>query len=405
MSKQPKNGDSELRIALFLGDFRRDHDGFGRTLHRITDHLEAAGVPFMVASPTCDPPWSYQHGTYYPSPSMQVPFDKSYRLTLPFKKRLFAELDRFQPTLVHMATPCFSGYLARSYALSRGLPLVATYHTHFIRYLAYHGLSFTTGLVKWLMRYLYNPCQTIFVPTPTVLAEVRACGVSAPMQLWGRGVKTDFFHPRLRSNAWREKFAAKGPIALYAGRLVKEKAPEMLAKIYALVRKSNPEITWVVAGTGSCEALYRRLMPEAHFLGHLDLPDLATAYASSDIFVYPSNTDTFANVALEAMSSGLPLVVADAGGPGDFVKQAYGSPLTVCPSDAPQVFAEKIVWLASHPEERERLGLLSRRYAEQQRWEELLPQLLNHFAEISSRALLSAHPELVEGCGHVRSSL
>ena len=231
-----------LRIALFIGELRNTEDGSVKTVQKILAHLENQKIPFMVLSPSTPIQWPYSYGKLYKLGALPFPLYTGYYMSVPWQKSFYKVLDAFQPTLIHIGTPCPTGHLGRKYALSRHIPLMGVYHTHFISYFRYYHASLFNSLGYYLMRRFYNSFNRLLVPTQTLIDELTQAGIQAPMQLWNRGVDHTLFNPTGRSQAWRDQIQARDyPIILSVGRLVSEKGISVLAKAYELVKKSHPQ--------------------------------------------------------------------------------------------------------------------------------------------------------------------
>ncbi len=206
---------------------------------------------------------------------------------------------------VHIATEGPVGYAARRFCLRRNLPFTTSYHTRFPEYVAART-RIPEALTYAVLRRFHNAGNGVMVSTPTMARELEERGFKRMMR-WSRGVDAVRFNPTNRAS-----LGLPGPIFLYAGRLAPEKNLE------AFLSLDLPG-TKVVAGEGPSSAMLRRAYPDAHFLGVREGGDLARVYASSDVFVFPSRTDTFGMVLLEAMASGLPVAALPVAGPLDVI--------------------------------------------------------------------------------------
>src|SRR3989344_7406536 len=191
-----------LRIALFVGEMKSAQDGSVKTVRKILDHLEREKIPFLVLCPTAPEQWPYQHGQLYPLDALPSFFNSDYHVAAPWQKSFLKRLDAFQPTVIHLSTACPTGHLGRKYALSRRLPLMGIYHTHFIGYFRYYHASLFIPLGYRLMRRFYNSFNLLLVPTQTMMNELSRVGIRTPMRLWSRGIDTNLFNPSQPSEAW-----------------------------------------------------------------------------------------------------------------------------------------------------------------------------------------------------------
>ncbi len=261
-------------------------------------------------------------------------------------------LDAFRPDVVHVATEGPLGLTGRRYAVRGHVPLVTSYHTHFPQYARHYGAGIAEPLVwKWL-RWFHRPAALTQTPGEAVRDELERRGIGRPV-VWGRGVDTTHFHPAKRSVGWRRWLAGGDDtaIVLHVGRLAPEKNIDILAESWIAARERlGQRATFVLAGEGPETRRLLTLLPWVRQLGFLDRGRLAEVYASADICVLPSRTETCGLVALEAMASGLAVVAADAGGFCESIVHGHNGVL-VAPDDATG-FAAAILSLVIAPQRR-----------------------------------------------------
>ncbi len=374
--KQPAR---QLRVAYFAGTMRPGHDGVTRVLYRLIDALKHQGIESVFFSPIV-PDWKDQPVPMYEVPSVTFPLYKDYRLPVPGYKHFERELRRFHPDLLHINSPCPLGHAAVHYGQKFGIPVVATYHTHFPSYAKYYRIDALEAASWMYFRKLYNGCDRVYVPSRPVMEELSAHGFSS-VQFLPHGVDPETFNPCYRSEAWRAQHGLQGKtVLLFAGRLVWEKDLRTLARTYARITARHPEVVFALAGEGPVREELHQMMPQALFLGHQTGEDLSRAYASSDIFVFPSTTETFGNVTLEAMASGLPPVCAKEGGAYGFVEHGVTGMLAA-PRD-PQDLATQIEFLLDHPDRRQEMGSAACTFAQEQSWEKIFQRLFESYAEV-----------------------
>ncbi|MDW8137501.1 MAG: glycosyltransferase family 1 protein [Bacteroidota bacterium] len=371
-----------LRVALFTGNYHYIPDGVALTLNRLVRFLLERRIPVLVFSPTAPRPALEPTGELVPVPSVPVPGRAEYRFSIPFSPRLWRRLRAFGPTLLHVATPDLLGLMALRYGQGHGIPVVASYHTHFASYLKYYRFD---GLEQTSWRYFvwfYNQCQHVYVPTPEMERELRAHGVETEIRRWARGVDTDLFHPARRSEAWRRMVGVQDRerVVLFVSRLVQEKNLPTLKAVFQQLHALEPELRFVVIGDGPEREELARALPFVRFLGHQTGEALATGYASSDVFVFPSDTETFGNVTLEAMASGLPAVCADAAGSRFLVR--HGQTGFLCPPYEVEAYVERIRLLLRDEPLRRRMGQEARQWAETFAWERVMDELLGHYRDV-----------------------
>lgn len=373
----PLVSDRPLRIALFTGNYVHIEDGVSRTLGRLVGALEARGHHVLVLGPTVEVPAVRQPGTFLPVPSVPIPRRPEYRFTTGFPAYLRAQVEAFSPDVVHLATPDVLGHRALTWARQHGIPAVATYHTHFVSYADYYHLGIVKPLLWAIGRHFYNRCDEVYVPTPTMERELTAHGIQSTLRLWPRGIELDRFSPDLRSEAWRSAhgFERSDVVVLFTSRLVREKGLDVFADV--LRRLDHERVRALVVGDGPEREALAAELPGSVFTGHLSGVDLATAYASADVFLFPSETETFGNVTLEAMASGLAVVCADGGGSRSLIED--GRTGVLCPPRDTDAFTAAVWRLSQSAEVRATLGAAAREAASTYDWPSLLDRMVAYY--------------------------
>lgn len=389
-----------MRLALFTDTFAPQMNGVARTLGRLTAHLERRGIEHLVFAPASPeeaaaPPPAPEAPPLSLRPSPSVPFllYPECRLALPNLLSIRQQLDRFRPDLLHLATPFNIGLCGLRYARRRGLPHAASYHTHFDRYLAYYGMAKAVPLYWRYIRWFHRSCGATFAPSRETLLALYRQGVGG-LRLWTRGVDSELFHPAKRRAALvRERFgiAPDERILLYVGRIAPEKDVATLAELLRRLPASREgRARWLIVGDGPALPELRAAAPDnAIFAGYREGEVLAELYASADLFVFPSSTETFGNVALEAMASGLPVIGADAGGIRESVRhEATG---LLCPPGDAAAFASAIERLTAAPELARRMGEQGRSHAVTRSWVSIFDELLEQYGEVIERSRHGEH--------------
>jgi glycosyltransferase involved in cell wall biosynthesis len=236
------------------------------------------------------------------------------RLAWPPHARVRDSLREFQPTLVHAATEFGVGLAGRRAALTLGVPFVSSYHTNFTAYAAHYGLGVLARPGWRYLRWFHNGGRRTYCPTAAIVTEVEHQGFQR-CRVWSRGVAGDRFSPRYRSPALRAALGATEAtlVAAYVGRLAPEKNVRVALDAVRRALQLRPgALRLLVVGDGPLDVEARQLAPDSTtFAGRLEGRALSEAYASSDVLLFPSTTDTFGNVMLEAMASGTPVIGAD----------------------------------------------------------------------------------------------
>lgn len=370
------------RIALFTGAYNHIADGVSLTLNRLVAFLEEADTEVLVFAPTVSDPPVDHAGTLVPIPSIPFPGRSEYRISLGLPAAARQRLADFQPTLIHIATPDLLGFRALKIAQRWDVPAVASYHTHFSSYLKYYGFgALESAMWKYLANF-YEQCEHIYVPSPSMAEVLRDHGITDGLRLWSRGVDTTRFSPALRSLEWRRAHGVGDDEVLvsFIGRLVWEKGLRVYADVIdGLQQRGIPHRSMIVGDGPAFDELKERL-PETLFAGYLRGPALSRAYASSDVFLFPSDTETFGNVTLEAMASGLPTVCADATGSRTLVEHGETG-LLASPGNADE-FLEAVRQLVEDASERRRMGIGALRRARQFEWHTILSRMVGFYDEV-----------------------
>ncbi|PRD44575.1 glycosyltransferase family 4 protein [Sphingobacterium haloxyli] len=317
-----------IRIAFFAEILFEEYDGAARTMFQIINRIDPNRFSFCFIYGK-GPERIDGHDSIR-VPTLNTGLNKDYSVSLPalVKGQIKQELDAFQPHVIHIATPSFLGFFALRYAQSRNIPVISLYHTNFLSYIPYYFRKVPT-LIKPVQRWMksatsrfYNHCDVVYVPSCAMKRQLENLGVAKQkMVLWQRGIDLELFNPRKRDVAYmRELTGNENPNILFASRLVWEKNIQTLIDIYKRLQETQLAHNFIIVGDGPAGEEMKRQMPTAIFMGKLPHSELAKLYASSDIFVFPSISETYGNVVIEAMASGLPCVIADGGGSADLVR-------------------------------------------------------------------------------------
>ena len=340
---------SDLRVALFSGNYAMTVDGANKALNRLVDYLLRQGAQVRVYSPTIANPPFEPKGELVSLPSIAIPGRSEYRVATGLGERVRADIVAFDPHLIHIASPDFAARAAVRWAHQRGLPVVASVHTRFETYPRYYRLGFMEPVVESWLRHLYRRCDALLTPSPSMIETLRQQGMNDDIGLWSRGVEHAIFNPGRRDEAWRRElgFAADDLVVGFLGRLVLEKGLGVFAEVIAALEDRRIPHKVMVIGDGPARATFQEQMPEACFVGFQGGENLGRAVASMDVLLNPSVTETFGNVTLEAMACGVPVVAADATGAASLVEDGVNGYL-VPPRDI-GAYADRIAAYAADP--------------------------------------------------------
>lgn len=371
-----------LRVALVTSSYNYLRDGIALTLNRLVDYLERQGVQVLVFAPVGDKPAFAHKGTIVEIPSIPLPQRPEYRLALGLPAAARKRLDAFRPDIIHIAVPDLLGHGALRFGKKRNIPVVASYHTRYEAYMQHYWFAPIQRPLAAFLRNFYGACRELYVPSPSMIEQLRAEGLRDNMRLWMRGVDTEAFHPAKRSEAWRLRhdIAPDECVILFVGRLVREKQIALLPDIQERLAAAGIACRMLIVGDGPDRAALEARLPNAVFAGFLVDDELAAAYASSDIFLFPSDTETFGNVTLEAMASGLPCVCADATGSRSLVEEGATGFLVL--SGDVDAYAARLQSLVQDTSSRARMGAAGRARALGFSWDEMMGRMLGYYRAI-----------------------
>ncbi len=309
---------------------------------------------------------------------VEVPFYEGLRIGIPSLPSLVETLTEGRFDLIHLATPGPVGVAAALTARIAGLPVLASHHTEFVAYARMRtGDESLAGAMALAMSLFYRECGILLSPSTSADDSLAALGVP-PRRVarWVRGVDLSRFTPDLRR---RGAPGADGRISvLYAGRQTREKGVDLLADAFLIAHARDPRLRLALAGGGpESEYLRERLGDTADFLGWLEGDELARAYADADVFVFPSETDTYGQVVVEAQASGVPVIAVRAGGPADLIDDGRSGLLS---DPSPDEVAAKILRVADAPTLRDRLIRGGLAAAHERSWDMALNQLAEGYS-------------------------
>lgn len=385
-----------MRVAIFTDTYVPDVNGVARTLQRWTSYLERRGVACKVFAP--EPSLSTRRQAPPNSVERFVSFPfflyPECRLAIPNPAHIRRSISEFKPDLIHVATPFNLGLCGIHYARKYKIPLIASYHTNFDQYLSFYNLQWMEKLLWRYMDWFHRDCKAIFVPSASTLSNLAGRGWDPiRLKIWSRGVDTSLFHPLtdreelLRgANIHKPSF-----LVLYAGRLAPEKDVETAIEAFGHFQRTVcSEAVFVIAGDGpSADALKKKCSEEgvkARFIGFTEVSELQKWYAAADVMLFPSPTETFGNIVLEAMACGTPVIGADSGGVRDTIQDGITG-LLRAPGDF-RSFADALEQMYREPNLRLKMGRNALEYGKNQSWEDIFDRLLTQcdtIAKVSDR--------------------
>ena len=369
-----------MKIAFFTDTFTPQVNGVAQTFQRFSEYLDKNGVDYRFFVPeTEEDLFSTQIKRFTSLPFFLYP---ECRLALPNPIHIKKELESFHPDIMHIATPFNMGLTGLVYGKKLNIPIVGSYHTNFDRYLEYYDLQFFSKFVWRYMKWFHQPFEKTFVPSMDTKTELERNGFSN-VSIWSRGVDCDTFHPYFPSTRIREQYQIKAPFLLsYVGRLAPEKDLDILMQAaHQLPEEIKEQVHWLIVGDGPLlETLQNHKPPNMSFTGYLKGERLAEVYAASDIFVFPSTSETFGNVILEANACRTTVIGARAGGVQEIVQD--GKTGFLCEPREVEGIVRRIRHLITHPVLIEEMGREARKFSLIRSWDEIFSRLLVQYEEV-----------------------
>lgn len=379
-----------MKLALVTETFPPEINGVAMTLGQLAAGLARHGFAVTVHRPR-------QRGDTRPSAApapflevlhrgVPIPGYSLLRLGLPARGSLLRAWRAERPDVVHVATEGPLGWSALSAAAALGIPLASSFHTNFHSYSRHYGFGFLTRPALAYLRWFHNRTRITLSPTEELNRELERDGFRG-MRLLSRGVDTGLFSPARRDDSLRSAWGAgpDDPVFIHVSRLAAEKNYRLLFRAWAGIREARPRARFVVVSDGPLRRGLERAHPWAVFTGFLDRAELARHYASADVFLYPSLTETFGNVVTEAMASGLAISAYDYAAAARYLRHEENGLL------AP--FGDEAAFLANarrlaedDPRPRRQLGLVARATAENIPWSRVIDGFARDLREVAGRA-------------------
>jgi phosphatidylinositol alpha 1,6-mannosyltransferase len=381
-----------MRIALFSEVYWPMVSGVGVTLLRLTKALQNRGHIVRVYSASYALPRDQgDRPEVHRSPSVPLFLYPDVQWAFPRLRDIVEDVGRFRPDVVHVATEFALGLAGLKAARQLNLPIVASAHTDYDKYAARYGVEWALRLGWHYLRWFYGQAYRVLCPSRMYQQHLHSRGV-IHTGIWSRGVDPEEFHPRFRSRAFRESLGL-GPddlLVTYIGRIAREKNLSQLLTAWSSLGPERGSAQLALVGRGPLEdAIRRRQIPGVHVLGLMHGQRLAEAYASADIFVFPSATETFGNSLLKAMGSGLPCLAANAAGVLEFARQGQNAWL-VQPNSASAI-AQGLRRLLHDGGLRRRLAQGGLATAAERGWDQVYDRLLDDYREaIENRGMIQA---------------
>lgn len=362
-----------MRVAIFTDTYQPQINGVTNTLDRMSRYLEDQDIDFRIFAPHYEETVSERNvERFY---SLKFFLYPECRITLPNVFRVHAALNEYKPDVIHLMTEFNMGLMGLNYALKNRIPVISNYSTNFSQYTDYYKIDLLRQGVSSYMNWFHNQCLLTTCPSRSAEAMLHTFGVPRTT-IFSRGIDAGRFSPMHRNDILRRELGLENKVALlYVGRVAAEKDMGILRDSYETIHSKYPDqVRLVIVGDGPMLETCRNTFPaDTLFLGFRKGHELAQIYASCDIFVSPSSTETFGNVVLEAMASGLAVVGAHAGGVGEIIRPLRTGLLFSARSSQSMVqMVEKLIVDASF---RGQLQQHGREHALSRDWQKILDDL------------------------------
>ena len=376
---------SDLRIALFSGNYNITVDGANKALNRLVGYLLSQGAQVRVYSPTVDQPEMEPVGDLVSLPSVPIPTRSEYRLSSGVNARIKRDLAAFKPNVLHVSAPDMSGHRAVTWARRRGIPVVASVHTRFETYMRYYHLGWTEPLMVALLQRFYRRCNALVVPSDSMVRVLQEQRMNSDISIWSRGVDRTIFNPQRRDLDWRRALGIGDDefVIGFLSRLVMEKGLDVFCDAIDQLQASGVPHRVLIVGEGPARDWFAARLPDAVFTGFIDGADLGRAVASMDTMFFPSETEAFGNVSLEAMACAVPVVAAAATGSENLIDDGRSGRL-IAPGAVAQ-YAEALRAYALDPRLRARHGQAGEAHSRAFSWDQINQTVVDTYLRLVER--------------------
>jgi glycosyltransferase involved in cell wall biosynthesis len=385
---------SQLRVALFSGNYNYVRDGANQALNRLVGYLLKQGAAVRVYAPMVDNPAFPATGDLVGVPALSVPGRAEYRAPIMIPPRVKRDIAAFAPNIFHVASPEILGHRAVTLARAHDVPVVASVHTRFETYPRYYGLAFLEPIVEAVLRRFYRRCDAIVAPSESMAQLLREQRMSFDVGIWSRGVDRTIFNSRRRDLQWRRSLGiADDEVAIgFVGRLVMEKGLDVFSDAIDQLVRRRVKHRVLVVGDGPARDWFERRLPQAVFAGFQGGADLGRSVASMDMLFNPSVTETFGNVTLEAMAAGLPVIAAIATGSQSLVMDGVNGRL-IRPG-AIEAFADALQYYCEKPQARASTGAAGEQISERYGWDQVNQVLVDTYLRIVRQRATGGRPPM-----------
>ncbi|MCS2610377.1 glycosyltransferase family 4 protein [Halomonas dongshanensis] len=373
-----------MRLCIVSETWSPEINGVAHTLSRLCAELSRQGTSIDLIRPR--PRISAHDGQVEHElqvAHIAVPGYGEVQIGLSSPARLRRFWREHRPDVVYLATQGPLGWAARRAAQQLEIAVVAGWHTNFDHYCHDYGVAWLEPATRRYLRHFHNGCALTLVPTHAQAQALRLAGIH-DVAVMSRGIDGERFTPQKRDPELRRRWGVGDhqTVALYAGRLAAEKNLTLLQETFDAMRHARPDMAQVIVGDGPLKAQLQKALPDAYFTGFIESDALARHYASADLFLFPSLSETWGNVVPEAMASGLAVVAFDHAASAELIDNGRNG--VTLPPGHDAAFRDAAVALCQRPADYARLGRVARLKALEQSWAgiaELFLQHLHHARE------------------------
>lgn len=373
-----------MKVALFTDTYLPQINGVTKTLEKYVEYMEKNDIEYRIFAPV-DGDKEYNNNIirFFSFKFFLYP---DCRVSLPNYFSVSKELDEFKPDIIHVVTPFNIGLCGLTYAKSHQIPLVSSYHTNISQYLEYFHLKFLTNISWDFFRWFHKHCKKNYCPSQVTYKLLESEGIK-DLAIWGRGIDAIKFSPDNRDVDYRKLLNIDDKLVfLYVGRISPEKDLDIFMETAKkLNKKYMDKIHFLMVGNGPLyNEVKENILPNMTLTGFLQGEDLTKAYASSDIFMFPSPTETYGNVILEAMASGLSTIACYAGGIKENLIDEHNG--LACNEKSKEDFYNAAERMIVNSALREKIAQTGRIYCLKRNWNNIFDKLFNSYKEVVENA-------------------
>lgn len=372
-----------MKIAIFTDTFAPQINGVTKNLNRLLNYFTDRGIEYLLFAPETET----KTGSIYEKnvirlKSLNFFLYPELKFTLPNYLKIRSKLMKFNPDLFHLITPFNIGLTGLYAARQSDSPIVASYHTNFDQYLDYYNINFLEKAAWKYLRWFHDQALRNYCPSEETRKELAERNF-INLDIWGRGIDSNLFSPEHRDSEFIQKHELEDKISiLYVGRIAREKNLSLLLDSFkSLNQKYSSKIRLIITGDGpELKSLKKEAPDSVIFTSFKKGRELSQIYASADIFAFPSVTETYGNVIIEAMASGLPVVAIPAGGVKENLINRYNG--LAVKKNEPQEFSSKLEQLLINDHLRDALAHNARQYTLEKSWDHVFEQLHKSYQQV-----------------------